>query len=91
MPKCDFNVKFQSNFIKVTLRHKQSPVNLLHIFRTSFPKNIYGGLLLHLPAVFLIVKTPRRSNLLFDYTLVSSFFYIYVYGFFFSFKNTNVT
>ena len=76
MPECDFNVKFQSNFIKVTLRHGQSPVNLLHIFKTSFPKYTYGGLLLHLQAVFLIVKTQRRSNLLFDYTLISSIFFI---------------
>ena len=36
MPKCDFN--------KVT--KETSPVNLLHIFRKLFPKNISGGLLL---------------------------------------------
>ena len=40
MPKCDFN--------KVTyqLRHGSSPVNLLHIFRTPFPRNTLGRLLL---------------------------------------------
>ena len=43
MPKCDFN--------KVALPHfgmggggGGSPVNLLHIFRTHFPKNTSGGL-----------------------------------------------
>ena len=33
MPKCDLN------FIEIALRHECSPVNLLHIFRTPFPKN----------------------------------------------------
>ena len=35
-----------SNFIEITLRHGCSPVNLLHIFRTLFPKNTSGWLLL---------------------------------------------
>ena len=38
IPKCDFN--------KVA-KHWCSPVNLLHIFRTPFRKNTYGGLLLN--------------------------------------------
>ena len=39
MPECDFN--------KVaSLRHGCSPVNLLHIFRTPFPKDTSEGLLL---------------------------------------------
>ena len=33
-------------FIEITLRHGCSPVNLLHIFRTSFLKNASGWLLL---------------------------------------------
>ena len=45
MLKCDFN-KVASNFIEIALRHGCSPVNLLDIFRTLFPKNISGGLLL---------------------------------------------
>ena len=36
----------QRKFIKITLRHGCSPVNLLHIFRTSAYKNTYRGLLL---------------------------------------------
>ena len=31
--------KLQSNFIEIALRHGWSPVNLLHIFRTTFPRN----------------------------------------------------
>ena len=38
-------MKLQSDFIEITLRHGCSPVNLLHIFRTPFPKNASGGLL----------------------------------------------
>ena len=34
------------NFIEITLWHGCSPVNLPHIFRTSFPKNTSGELLL---------------------------------------------
>ena len=48
MPKRDFNkVAMQSNFIEITLWHECSPVNLLHIFRTPFPKDTCGGLLLN--------------------------------------------
>ena len=36
----------QSNFIEITLGHKCSPVNLLYIFRTLFPKSTSAGLLL---------------------------------------------
>ena len=40
------SVKLLCNFIEITLRHRCCPVNLLHIFRTPFPKNTSGGLLL---------------------------------------------
>ena len=39
MSKCDFN-------IEIALRHSCSPVNLLHNFRTPFPRNTSGWLLL---------------------------------------------
>ena len=42
-------IKLQSNFLEITLRHGYSSVNFLHIFITSFPKNISGGLLLFFP------------------------------------------
>ena len=45
MPKCDFN-EIASNFIEIALWQGCSPINLLYIFRTPFPKNTSGGLLL---------------------------------------------
>ena len=39
------SIRLQSNFIEITLLHGCSPVNLLHIFRTPFPKNFSGWLL----------------------------------------------
>ena len=38
--------KLLCNFLEITLRQECSPVNLLHIFRTPFPKNTSDGLLL---------------------------------------------
>ena len=35
-----------SNFIEIIFRHGCSPVNLLHIFRTPFPRNTSMWLLL---------------------------------------------
>ena len=43
------SIKLLCNFIEIALRHECSPVNLLHIFKTSFPRNIYGWLLLYHP------------------------------------------
>ena len=40
------SIKLQSSFIEIALRHGCSPVNLLHIFRTPFPRNTSGWLLL---------------------------------------------
>ena len=42
MSKCDFN----SNCTEITLWHGCSPVHLMHIFRTPFPKNRSGWLIL---------------------------------------------
>ena len=44
-PMLKFDLKLQSNFIEITIWHGRSPVNLLHIFRAPFPKNISGRLL----------------------------------------------
>ena len=41
-------LKFLCNFIEIALRHGYSPVNLLHILRTLFPRNTSVGL--HLDA-----------------------------------------
>ena len=40
-------IKLKSNFIEIALRHGYSPVNLLHIFRTTFSKNTSEWLLLN--------------------------------------------
>ena len=40
------SMKLLCNFIETTLWHGCSPENLLYIFRTLFPKNTSGGLLL---------------------------------------------
>ena len=40
------SMKLQSNCIEITLWHRCSLVNLLHVFRIFFYKNTYGGLLL---------------------------------------------
>ena len=40
------SIKLRSNFIEMAFRHACSPVNLLHIFRTAFPRNSSGWLLL---------------------------------------------
>ena len=41
------SIKLLSNFIEITLRHRCSPVNLLHIFRIPFPKNTSERMLLN--------------------------------------------
>ena len=44
MPNWDFNkVAKQLYSIEITLHHECSPANLLHTFRTPFPKNTSGG------------------------------------------------
>ena len=40
------SVKLQTNFIEIALGHGCSPVNLLHILGTPFPKNTSEGLFL---------------------------------------------
>ena len=66
MPKCDFN-KVASQLFKIARRHGCSPVNLLHIFRTPFPRNTSGWLL-------LTVATLRLSSkiLLFSVRRISA-------------------
>ena len=40
------SIKLLCNFIEIALRHGCSPVNLLYIFLTPFPRNTSGWLLL---------------------------------------------
>ena len=42
MRKCDFNKVAKQHFIEIAFRHGLSPLNLLHIFRTPFPRNTSG-------------------------------------------------
>ena len=49
------SIKLLSNFTEIALWHGCSPVNLLHIFRTPFPKNTSGGLLLDVRIILLIL------------------------------------
>ena len=46
------SIKSLCNFFEITLWHRCSPVYLLHIFRTPFPKNTYGRLLLAIITLF---------------------------------------
>ena len=46
------SVKLQSKFIEIALWNGCSPINLLHIFRTLFLKNTFGGLLLDVVDVY---------------------------------------
>ena len=54
MPKCDF--------IEIVFQHGYFPVDLLHIPRTFFPKNISGRLLLKFRKIHS--KTPMFATLL---------------------------
>ena len=60
MLKCDLN--------KVT-KHGFSPVNLLYIFRSPFPENISGWMLLLLQITFSFL-TPSKSLFKYRGTLV---------------------
>ena len=44
------SIKLQSNFIEIALRHGCSSIKLLQIFRTPFPRNTSGWVLLKLEA-----------------------------------------
>ena len=59
------SINLQSNFIEITLWNGCSPVNLLHVLRTPFPKNTSGRLLLnpvHRPLAFS-VHSKRQGYL----------------------------
>ena len=53
-----YAAKFHCNFIEITFRHGCFPVNLLHIFRTLFPKNTSRRLLLYFirMAIVLVIE-----------------------------------
>ena len=82
------SIKFQSNFIEITLRHGCSPINLLHIFRTSFPKNTSGWLLLNVAVKWLssmvwLIKCCKiqQNNYLYFQRIIYIFNEIIIYIF----------
>ena len=50
------SIKLLRNFIEVQLRHECSPVHLLHIFRTPFPKTPLGD------CFCVLLKHNQNSN-----------------------------
>ena len=58
---CKFAAYF-SNFIEIALQHGCSPLNLLHISRTPFPKNTSGGLLLTIVNLELFITIYIRHR-----------------------------
>ena len=56
-----WNRTSQSNLIEIALRHGCSPANLLHIFRTPFPKNISRGLLLSVVTTYFYLSNLLRK------------------------------
>ena len=62
------SVKLLCNFIEIALRHGCSPVNLLHISRTPFPRNTSGWLLLEIG----FFKIRKFDRLLFRFKFISS-------------------
>ena len=57
------SIKLQTNFVEITLRDEYSPVNLLHIFRTPFRRNISGWLLLKITLLSdLVLKILHKTD-----------------------------
>ena len=67
MPKCDFN--------KVA-KHDCSPVNLLHICRTVFPKSTSEGVLSNATYVLLITCKDHHAETLFISKFMSRSIYV---------------
>ena len=51
------SIKLLFNFVEITLLHGCSLVSLLHIFRTLFPRNTSGGLVLRTLNKHLLFRT----------------------------------
>ena len=57
------SIKLLCNFVEIARRHGCYPANWLHIFRTPFPKNISGLLLLKYQSIRLNSIMPKEYNL----------------------------
>ena len=60
------SIKLLCNFIEIALRHGCSSVNLLHIFRTPFPRNTSERLLLDsrklFSVIWILTVSPEIKN-----------------------------
>ena len=56
------SISLWSNFTEISLRHWCSAVNVLHIFRTHFSKNISGGMLLQVKRNGTWLKNNDRNS-----------------------------
>ena len=77
-------IKLLCNFIEITLWHGCSHVNLLHILRTPFYKNDYGGLLLIFVTERLVLKKQHLWKTFARLRMSSSFL-----PFFLSYRKKN--
>ena len=55
------SIKLLCNFTEITHRHGCSPINLLHIFRTPFPRNTSDGLFLDDDPLFKTLHALREK------------------------------
>ena len=55
------SIKLLCSFIEITLRYECSPLNLLHIFRTSFPKSTFARLVL--PCLLIVISSEEALSL----------------------------
>ena len=65
------------SFIEMARRHRFSPVDLLHIFRTSFCKNTYGGLLQYMFGFELLFVYVNLKELKLLFSQISSTWWKY--------------
>ena len=57
------SIKLLCNFTEIAIWHGCSPVNLLHIFRTSFSKNNFGQLLLEIKGPFHLAQLKQVKTI----------------------------
>ena len=68
------------HFIEISLRHGCSPVNLLHIFRTTFTKNTSWWLLLNIWTTMILKRfeNQKNSQKIIHFIMIRNFLYILV-------------
>ena len=68
------SIKLQSNFIEISLWHGCSPVHLLNIFRTPFPKNTSNTV----PKLDPVIFSRNTFKRLETNDLTSRFYHLYL-------------